>query len=99
MKKWTITDNKNYMTVVFADNIFRHKYLYVRKNFEVYMEEVPLKEVFKVYRSILLNIIYAPVTLYNYYYRPEEAIISVDETKIKRFYMDHRFIKPTYVFK
>lgn len=99
MKKWTITDNKNYIIVIYASNIFRYKYLYVRKNYVVYMEEIPLKEVFKVYRSILLNIIYAPVTLYNYYYRPEEAIISVDETEIKRFYKEHRLIGPTYVFK
>lgn len=98
MKKWIITDNKNYITVVYSSNIFRYKNLYVRRNFEVYMEEVSLREILKIYRSMMLNILYTPITLFNYYHNYEIAIISVDETKIKRFYMEHKSMKPVYVF-
>ena len=59
---------------------------------------MPLKEVLKIHRNTLLNIIYAPITLFNYYFHCEVVIISVDEEKIKRFYKEHKLIKPTYVF-
>lgn len=87
MKKWIITDKKNYIAVIYASNVFHYEYLTVKENYipNIYMEKVSIGDVLKVHKNFFMNIIFAPETLYNYFFHYVFKSITVDEIKIKNF--------------
>ncbi len=96
MKKWTITDNKNYITVIYASNVFRYEYLFIKENIipNIYEDNVSIRDVLMIHNNMFMNIILAPKTLYNYLFHYELESISVDETKIKAFCKEYESTKP-----
>ncbi len=97
MKKWIITDKKNYITVIYAANVFRYEYLFIKENDipVIYVENVSIRDVLMIHRNMFMNIILAPKTLYNYLFHYELESISVDETKIKAFCKEYESTEPT----
>ncbi|MCI9092965.1 MAG: hypothetical protein HFF36_04130 [Coprobacillus sp.] len=87
MKKWIITDKKNYITVIYAVNVFRYEYLFIKGNDipDIYEENVSIREVLMIHKNMFMNIILAPITLYNYLFHYELERICVDQREIKTF--------------
>lgn len=87
LKKWIITDKKNYITVIYAANVFHYEYLFIKENDipVIYVENVSIRDVLMIHRNMFMNIILAPITLYNYLFHYELERISVDQREIKIF--------------